>query len=75
MRTVFVFLEPEEFDRLEDVSGEGAVRIGCDAKNGRLFLFLRSGSDEDTLGADLSVNVSRMAARDWIYVGQLAETA
>ena len=75
MRTVFVFLEPEQFDGLKDVSGEGAVRIKCDPERGRVFLFMRSGAGEDVLAADLSANISRMASREWVYVGQVVGAA
>lgn len=75
MRTVFVFLEPEQFDGLKNVSGEGAVRIKCDPEHGRVFLFMRSGTSEGVLSGDLSLNISRMASREWVYVGQVVGAA
>ena len=65
MRTVFCYVDRDELE------GEGPVEIVCDADNGRLFIFMVRGTDEDTLAADLSAKITRMAQRDWLYVGAL----
>jgi hypothetical protein len=75
VRTVFVFLEPEQMDRLEDVEGEGPVRWRCDPEHGRLLLFMQRGLTEDTLAHELSYTVTRMAAREWMYVGAAVDVA
>jgi len=81
VRTVFVFLEPGEMkhldqvEGLQNVEGEGPVRTGCDLKNGRMFIFMTKGLDENTLARELSVSISRIAARDWLYVGAIVDVA
>lgn len=76
MRTVYVFvasLPPPLEDEQREPGDVVAVRP--DPVEGRLVIYMKSGTDENTLARELSYAVTVHVKREWMHVGVVVDAA
>lgn len=73
MRNVYVFVTnlPPPLEG-EQRGPDDVVVIRCEPEQSRQVVYMKSGTDENTLARELSYAATVHAKQEWLYVGRVA---